>query len=66
MYSVQIDKLKNVNVKLRNKIKELNAVVEKAIEKANTKRIITNKHKHENVQDINHLLQSNITQLMWM
>jgi hypothetical protein len=49
IYSIQIDKLKSINVKLRSRIKELNQVVEKAIEKANTKRVINNKHKHENV-----------------
>ena len=41
MYSIQIEKLKGINIKLRHKIKELNLVVEKAIEKANSKRIIT-------------------------
>lgn len=41
MHSIQIDKLKAINSKLRDKIKELNNVVEKAIEKANTKRIIS-------------------------
>jgi hypothetical protein len=40
-YSIQIEKLKAINGKLRNKIKELNQVVEKAIDKANNKRIIT-------------------------
>ena len=35
----QIDKLKQINLKLRNKIKELNIIVEKAIEKANAKRL---------------------------
>ena len=34
-FSIQIDKLKAINNKLRNKIKELNSTVEKAIEKAN-------------------------------
>ena len=37
----QIDKLKQINLKLRNKIKELNIIVEKAIEKANAKRLLT-------------------------
>jgi hypothetical protein len=37
----QIDKLKGINLKLRNKIKELNIIVEKAIEKANAKRLAT-------------------------
>ena len=37
----QIDKLKQINLKLRNKIKELNIIVEKAIEKANAKRLQT-------------------------
>lgn len=36
---VQIDKLKGINQKLRNKIKELNTIVEKAIEKANQKKL---------------------------
>eukprot|EP00349_Pseudokeronopsis_sp_Brazil_P005172 CAMPEP_0202968238 /NCGR_PEP_ID=MMETSP1396-20130829/13474_1 /ASSEMBLY_ACC=CAM_ASM_000872 /TAXON_ID= /ORGANISM="Pseudokeronopsis sp., Strain Brazil" /LENGTH=75 /DNA_ID=CAMNT_0049694335 /DNA_START=44 /DNA_END=271 /DNA_ORIENTATION=+ len=54
---VQIDKLKHVNAKLRGRIKELNLVVEKAIEKANSKRIISQKHKYETDMDVDHLLQ---------
>ena len=46
-FSVQIDKLKNINGKLRNKIKELNQVVEKAIEKANQKKL-ANANKEKN------------------
>ena len=40
---MQIDKLKQINGKLRNKIKELNKVVEKAIEKANLKKLALSK-----------------------
>ena len=57
VFSIQIEKLKATNLKLRNRIKELNVVVEKAIEKANAKRVIMQKHKYEN-QDVSHLLQS--------
>jgi len=54
----QIDKLKGINLKLRNKIKELNIIVEKAIEKANAKRLATqkDKNKNENV-DVEYLLR---------
>jgi hypothetical protein len=53
-YSIQIDKLKAINAKLRNRIKELNLVVEKALEKANSKRMINS--KKDNNTDVNHLL----------
>jgi len=54
---LQIDRLKGINVKLRNKIKELNLMVEKAIEKANTKRIISQKHKNEQPDNIQVVLE---------
>ena len=54
----QIDKLKNINLKLRNKIKELNIIVEKAIEKANAKRLQTQKDKTNNKPvDVEYLLR---------
>lgn len=37
--SLKIEELKKYNIKLRNKIKELNKVVEQALEKANNKKI---------------------------
>ena len=40
-FSVYVDKLKKINSRLRNKLKDLNVQVEKAIEKANQKRIYT-------------------------
>ena len=56
-YSLQIDKLKQINQKLRNKIKELNLIVEKAIEKANAKKLASQKEaKKENV-DIEYLIK---------
>ena len=39
MGSVKIDKLKNINFKLRNKLKELNVLLEKTLEKANTRKL---------------------------
>jgi predicted RNase H-like nuclease (RuvC/YqgF family) len=54
---VHIDRLKGINQKLRNKIKELNDIVERAIEKANQKKLATNsKHQPQN-QDIDYLLK---------
>jgi hypothetical protein len=35
----KIDKLKHVNLKLRQRLKELNAQLEKTIEKANSKKV---------------------------
>ena len=53
----QIDRLKGINQKLRNKIKELNDIVERAIEKANQKKLASNqKHLPQN-QDIDYLLK---------
>ena len=46
-FSIQIDKLKSVNAKLRNKIKDLNTTVERAIEKANAKRLFLAKKEAE-------------------
>jgi hypothetical protein len=57
---MQIEKLKNINQKLRNKIKELNEVVEKAIEKANKKKLtIKSKDTQEGAQydNIEYLLK---------
>jgi hypothetical protein len=36
---VKIDKLKQVNLKLRQRLKELNAQLEKTIEKANSRKV---------------------------
>jgi hypothetical protein len=36
---MRIDKLKNINVKLRTKLKELNSLLEKTLEKANTRKL---------------------------
>lgn len=54
---MQIDKLKQINTKLRNKIKELNKVVEKAIEKANLKKLALSKKENQGKQDIEYLLK---------
>ena len=40
---MRIEKLKVINVKLRNKLKELNQLLEKTLEKANTRKIYKNK-----------------------
>ena len=49
--------MKQINQKLRNKIKELNIIVEKAIEKANAKKLASQKEaKKENV-DIEYLIK---------
>ena len=54
----QIDKLKGINLKLRNKIKELNIIVEKAIEKANAKKLQTQKDSKKNeTVDVDYLLR---------
>jgi len=42
---------------LRNKIKELNTVVEKAIEKANLKKLAMSKKEQQNNMDIDYLLK---------
>ena len=38
-FSSKIDKLKQVNIKLRQRLKELNGQLEKTIEKANSRKI---------------------------
>ena len=54
----QIDKLKAINLKLRNKIKELNIIVEKAIEKANAKKLQSQKDAKKNeTVDVEQLLR---------
>ena len=54
----QIDKLKTINMKLRNKIKELNIIVEKAIEKANAKKLQSQKDAKKNeTVDVEYLLR---------
>ena len=37
--SLRIEKLKGINVKLRQKLKELNGLLEKTLEKANMRKI---------------------------
>jgi hypothetical protein len=49
--------LKGINTKLRNKIKELNSVVEKAIERANLKKLAMSKKEHQQNMDIEYLLK---------
>lgn len=39
VYSLRIDKLKGINMKLRTKLKELNSLLEKTLEKANSRKI---------------------------
>jgi hypothetical protein len=39
IYSLRIEKLKTINVKLRTKLKELNGLLEKTLEKANMRKI---------------------------
>ena len=39
-FSVRIEKLKGINVKLRSKLKELNIILEKTLEKANTRKLM--------------------------
>ena len=48
LYSLRIDKLKLINVKLRNKLKELNSLLEKTIEKANSRKIYKNTNNNKN------------------
>ena len=47
-FSLHIEKLKQINHRLRNKIKELNEIVEKAIEKANLKKLAMSKNENTN------------------
>ena len=54
---MQIDKLKGINQKLRNKIKELNTIVEKAIEKANQKKLSMVKREQKDQVDVDYLLK---------
>lgn len=53
-FSVRIDKLKGINVKLRTKLKELNALLEKTLEKANMRKIYKNKDQQSKQQDVTH------------
>ena len=55
--SAQIEKLKNINQKLRNKIKELNVIVEKAIDKANSKKLSMHKKDNQQSIDVEHILK---------
>jgi len=36
---MQVEKLKNINLKLRSKLKDLNVLLEKTLEKANSRKI---------------------------
>jgi len=51
----EIDKLKGVNARLRNRIKELNSKVEDAIEKASRKKV-HNSSKDQKNKDPQHIL----------
>lgn len=52
---VKIDKLQQINGKLTSKMKELNSVLEKTLEKANTKKMAKmNKDKHVIKSDPEH------------
>ena len=46
-----------INQKLRNKIKELNTIVEKAIEKANQKKLSMVKREQKDQVDVDYLLK---------
>ena len=48
--------MKAVNVKLRNKIKELNAMVERAIDKANQKKLFAIKKEQDEQKDVAKLI----------
>ncbi len=52
---MRIDKLKSINVKLRSKLKELNGLLEKTLEKANTRKIYKNKDQKQ--VDVGHQIQ---------
>jgi len=54
-HSLRIEKLKMINVKLRNKLKELNQLLEKTLEKANTRKIYKNKDQKQ--QDVGHMIE---------
>ena len=62
--SLQIEKLKQINHKLRNKIKELNLIVEKAIEKANIKKLAMSKKETQSTVDVDHLLKIRDKEIM--
>lgn len=49
--------MKGINQKLRNKIKELNTIVEKAIEKANQKKLTMVKREQKDQVDVDYLLK---------
>ena len=49
--------MKAVNTKLRKKIQDLNSTVEKAIEKANQKRLLIAKRENQEVQDVSYLIK---------
>ena len=49
--------MKGINQKLRNKIKELNTIVEKAIEKANQKKLSMVKREQKDQVDVDYLLK---------
>lgn len=49
--------MKAVNQKLRKKIQDLNATVEKAIEKANSKRLLVSKRENQEIQDVSYLIK---------
>jgi hypothetical protein len=55
---LRIDKLKGINVKLRTKLKELNSLLEKTLEKANTRKLYKmNQGNANKQQDIGHSIK---------
>jgi intein/homing endonuclease len=50
---MRIEKLKSINVKLRTKLKELNGLLEKTLEKANMRKIYKQNSNPKN-QDVAH------------
>jgi intein/homing endonuclease len=50
---MRIEKLKSINVKLRTKLKELNGLLEKTLEKANMRKIYKQNNNPKN-QDVAH------------
>ena len=53
--SSRIEKLKNINVQLRQKLKQLNSLLEKTLEKANTRKIY--KQNGDKQKDVGHQIK---------
>lgn len=55
---MRIEKLKSINLKLRTKLKELNSLLEKTLEKANTRKIYKiNNQANGKQQDVGHQIK---------